>query len=239
MARQFALITSRQARAAGITAQSVGRRVAVRRMDPRAPARRVPPRPPRSRCATVGARARALGGCRRSLALTHDDGRPARLPPPSTAVGERARGLDSRAASAGSKQPLCTRAPRHAARPSRSHRSSTASRSPRPVRTLIDLSGRLEDHQLLALTEDLFLRGIVREDRLRARLAALRSSGRPGAGRLEALLDQRGDGRPLESALETLVWQIIVATAGAPARTPVLGDRRRLCATDSTSRGPT
>jgi very-short-patch-repair endonuclease len=81
-----------------------------------------------------------------------------------------------------------------------------------PVRTLIDLSAQLEDDKLLALTENLLRRDIVREDRLRARLAALRTSGRPGAGRLEALLDQRGDGRALESPLETLVWQIILST---------------------------
>jgi very-short-patch-repair endonuclease len=81
-----------------------------------------------------------------------------------------------------------------------------------PVRTLIDISGRLEDPKLSALLEDLLRRGVVREERLRARLASLRSSGRPGAGRLEALLDERGDGRPLESPLEALVWRIIVST---------------------------
>jgi very-short-patch-repair endonuclease len=80
------------------------------------------------------------------------------------------------------------------------------------VRTLIDLSARLEDDKLLALTEDLLHRQLVREDRLRARLDALRTSGRSGAGRLEALLDERGDRRPLESALEALVWQIILST---------------------------
>ena len=42
-----------------------------------------------------------------------------------------------------------------------------------------------------------------------------RTSGRPGGGRLEALLDARGDGRPLESALETLAWPII-CSSGVP-----------------------
>jgi very-short-patch-repair endonuclease len=79
------------------------------------------------------------------------------------------------------------------------------------VRTLIDVSGRLEDHRLLAITEDLLRRNILREDRLRARLGALRTSGRVGAGRLEALLDQRGNGRALESELEAIVWQIILS----------------------------
>ncbi len=77
------------------------------------------------------------------------------------------------------------------------------------ARTLIDMAGRLEDHRLLAVTEDLIRRDLVAPDRLRARLHALRASGRPGGGRLEALLDQRGDGRPLESALEALAWPII------------------------------
>jgi very-short-patch-repair endonuclease len=81
-----------------------------------------------------------------------------------------------------------------------------------PTRTLIDMSGRLEDHRLLAIAEDLLRRDVVRADRLESRLRALRRSGRPGAGRLEVLLDQRGDGRPLESALEALVWQIILET---------------------------
>jgi very-short-patch-repair endonuclease len=80
------------------------------------------------------------------------------------------------------------------------------------ARTLIDISGRLEDHKLLAVTEDLLRRDILREDRLRARLDALRTSGRVGAGRLEALLGQRGNGRALESELEAIVWQIIVST---------------------------
>lgn len=84
-----------------------------------------------------------------------------------------------------------------------------------PTRTLIDVAGRLEDHRLLALTEDLIRRKLVSADRLLARLGALRTSGRPGAGRLEALLDARGDGRPLESALETLAWPII-CRSGVP-----------------------
>jgi very-short-patch-repair endonuclease len=79
-----------------------------------------------------------------------------------------------------------------------------------PVRTLIDIASRLEDDRLLAVTEDLIRRGLVRPDRLRARLDALRSSGRVGGGRLADLLERRGDGRPLESALEALVWRIIV-----------------------------
>ena len=78
------------------------------------------------------------------------------------------------------------------------------------TRTLIDMAGRLEDHRLLAVTEDLIRRDLV-DPRSAARTAqCLRAtSGRPGGGRLEELLDQRGDGRPLESALEALAWPII------------------------------
>jgi very-short-patch-repair endonuclease len=83
------------------------------------------------------------------------------------------------------------------------------------VRTLIDIAGRLEDHRLLAVTEDLIHRKLVSADRLRARLAALRNSGRPGSGRLEVLLESRGDGRPLESPLEALAWPII-CRSGVP-----------------------
>src|SRR5262249_28296415 len=60
-----------------------------------------------------------------------------------------------------------------------------------PVRTLIDMAGRLEDDRLLAVTEDLIMRGLVTPDRLRARLDALRKQGRVGGGRLATLLDQR------------------------------------------------
>jgi very-short-patch-repair endonuclease len=84
-----------------------------------------------------------------------------------------------------------------------------------PARTLIDIAGRLEDDRLLAVTEDLIRRDLATPDRLYARLDALRTSGRTGGGRLEALLDARGDGRPLESALEALAWRII-CSSGVP-----------------------
>ena len=85
-----------------------------------------------------------------------------------------------------------------------------------PTRTLIDVAGRLEDHRLEWLMEDLFRRGVVKPDRLGARLAALRRSGRPGAGRLEELLGLHEHGPPLESVLETLVWRLI-RESGVPA----------------------
>jgi very-short-patch-repair endonuclease len=79
-----------------------------------------------------------------------------------------------------------------------------------PVRTLIDMAGRLEDLRLSAVMEDLIKRELVDPDRIRARLDALRSSGRPGVGRLDALLDARGVGPAMESTLEALVWSLIV-----------------------------
>src|SRR6202011_3908496 len=88
-----------------------------------------------------------------------------------------------------------------------------------PIRTLIDLAGRLEDDRLLAAMESVFRRQLGTADRLASRLAALRNSGRPGAGRLERLLAERGDGRPLESALEGKVWSLLSrSSVPQPAR---------------------
>ena len=101
-----------------------------------------------------------------------------------------------------------------------------------PVRTLIDMAGRLDDHRLFTVLEDLLRRNLVSSERLAARLGALRCSGRPGGGRLEELLVARGGGRPLESALETLVWPLILrAQVPLPVRQHWLvvnGDRFRL-----------
>jgi hypothetical protein len=87
-----------------------------------------------------------------------------------------------------------------------------------PIRTLIDVSGRLEDPRLLAVMQDLVRRSVITPERLRARLRALRTSGRPGAGRLEDLLDSVDGGPPLESVLEALVWPLIVQS-GVPLPT--------------------
>ena len=83
-----------------------------------------------------------------------------------------------------------------------------------PVRTLIDLSARMEDDRLLAAMENAFRRRLVSPDRLAARLAALRRSGRPGAGRLGELLAARS-GPALESALEAKTW-LLVQRSGLP-----------------------
>jgi very-short-patch-repair endonuclease len=84
-----------------------------------------------------------------------------------------------------------------------------------PIRTLIDVAGRLEDDRLLAAMEDLFRRNLGTPERLRARLRALRRSGRLGAGRLEALLERRESGPPLESVLEAKLF-LLLDRAGIP-----------------------
>jgi very-short-patch-repair endonuclease len=79
-----------------------------------------------------------------------------------------------------------------------------------PTRTLIDISGRLEDEALLAAMEAAFRSGLATPDRLAARLEALRTPGRVGAGRLERLLAARPLGAAvLESRLEARVWRLI------------------------------
>jgi very-short-patch-repair endonuclease len=79
------------------------------------------------------------------------------------------------------------------------------------TRTLIDLSARMEDAPLLATIEDALRRRLVTPERLVARAAALRSSGRPGAGRFAELVANRS-GAALESALETKVWLLLGCT---------------------------
>jgi very-short-patch-repair endonuclease len=83
------------------------------------------------------------------------------------------------------------------------------------VRTLIDLSARMQDDRLVASMEHAFRRGLVTPERLGARVEALRRSGRPGAGRLAALLAGRESGPALESALEAKVW-LLLRRSGVP-----------------------
>jgi very-short-patch-repair endonuclease len=77
-----------------------------------------------------------------------------------------------------------------------------------PIRTLIDLSARMEDDRLLEAMEDVLRRDLATPERLAARLAVLRESGRPGAGRLQRLLVDR-DAAPSESVLEAKVWLVL------------------------------
>lgn len=82
-----------------------------------------------------------------------------------------------------------------------------------PTRTLIDIAGRLEDEALLAALEHVIRTDLTTPERLAARLLALRTSGRVGAGRLESLLDARPVGASaLESRLEAKFWRLLQAT---------------------------
>jgi very-short-patch-repair endonuclease len=205
MARQFALITAHQASAVGISKQAVARRVASGEWT------RVLPAVYRLTAAEVTLRQWAL-----APVLWAGDGA---LASHGTAAALHGFARDGRPRAAEIWVPGRSRMRSATVRVHRGSRLDRADRTAvdgiaatTAVRTLIDLSGRLEDDNLLALLEDVLRRGVVTEDRLRARLSALRSSGRPGAGRLETLLSERGDGRPLESALEALVWRIILST---------------------------
>jgi very-short-patch-repair endonuclease len=99
-----------------------------------------------------------------------------------------------------------------------------------PTRTLIDVSGRLEDDALLGVLEYCLRHDLTTPERLAARLEALRSSGRVGGGRLQALLSQRPAGAAaLESRLEARVWRLI-ESSGLPLprrQHPVVVDGRR------------
>jgi very-short-patch-repair endonuclease len=83
-----------------------------------------------------------------------------------------------------------------------------------PVRTLIDLSARMEDDQLLAATESAFRAKLCTPERLGVRVDSLRASGRPGAGRLAELLATRS-GPALESMLEAKMW-LLLRRSGLP-----------------------
>jgi very-short-patch-repair endonuclease len=79
------------------------------------------------------------------------------------------------------------------------------------TRNLIDLAGTLSPHQLELAVEDAFRRRLTSPRRLSSRLGELEGSGRPGTGRLRALLDRRGtgpaSGSPAETKLERLLVQ--------------------------------
>jgi very-short-patch-repair endonuclease len=81
-----------------------------------------------------------------------------------------------------------------------------------PVRTLIDLSARMEDDQLLNAVERAFGAKLCTPERLGVRVESLRSSGRPGVGRLAEILATRS-GPALESMLEAKVWRLLQRTA--------------------------
>jgi very-short-patch-repair endonuclease len=77
-----------------------------------------------------------------------------------------------------------------------------------PVRTLVDLAGRIADENLEAAVECALRRGLAHESVLRGRVGG---KGRRGAGALRRILDARDLGSPaLESRLEVKVWRLLV-----------------------------
>jgi very-short-patch-repair endonuclease len=82
------------------------------------------------------------------------------------------------------------------------------------VRTLIDVSPRMEDDRLLNAVESAFRANLCTPERLGARVEELRTSGRPGVGRLADLLALRG-GPALESMLEAKLW-LLLCRSGLP-----------------------
>jgi very-short-patch-repair endonuclease len=77
-----------------------------------------------------------------------------------------------------------------------------------PVRTLVDLAGRIADENLEAAVECALRRGLAYESVLRRRVGG---KGRRGAGALRRILDARDLGSPaLESRLEVKVWRLLV-----------------------------
>jgi very-short-patch-repair endonuclease len=77
-----------------------------------------------------------------------------------------------------------------------------------PARTLIDLSARMDDDRLLAAVESAFRTNLCTPERLGVRVETLRTSGRPGVGRLAEVLAARS-GPALESVLEVKVWRLL------------------------------
>ena len=78
------------------------------------------------------------------------------------------------------------------------------------TRTLIDLSAPLKPHDLEIAVEDALRRRLTSTSRLSARLAELEGSGRPGTGRLRALLDRRGTNATAGSAQEIALERLLV-----------------------------
>jgi very-short-patch-repair endonuclease len=87
-----------------------------------------------------------------------------------------------------------------------------------PARTIVDLAGVLDDEDLNAATEDVIHRGLSTSMSIRRCLDALGGKGRPGAGRLREILDDRGNQRPTMSRLEVKIWRTLRAKGLRPVR---------------------
>lgn len=86
-----------------------------------------------------------------------------------------------------------------------------------PTRTLIDLSGRVDDATLAAVLDHCPSHRLTSVDWLRRRLDRLRRPGRAGAGRLIAALDDRPtERRAPESAFEGRLLSLLARLPGPP-----------------------
>ena len=122
-----------------------------------------------------------------------------------------------------------------------------------PARTIVDLAAGLDDESLDVAIDDVLHRGLTTPGALRARAVAVGKRGRAGSGRVQRLLDDRGDGPAAESRLETKVRRLLrsaglrpvgqhdVVAAGRRYRLdfawPDLRSRSNPTATHSTGRG--
>ncbi|GMU78609.1 MAG: hypothetical protein AMXMBFR46_14040 [Acidimicrobiia bacterium] len=87
-----------------------------------------------------------------------------------------------------------------------------------PARTLIDLAGVLDDEDLAAAVEDAIHRGLTTPQSIARRLDVLGGKGRPGAGRLREILDDRGPSAAAASRLEVKIWRTLRAAGLRPVR---------------------
>jgi len=87
-----------------------------------------------------------------------------------------------------------------------------------PARTLVDLAGVLEDEDLTAVVEDSIHRGLTTPMSVGRCLDAIGGKGRPGAARLRAVLEDRGNQRTTMSRLEVRIWRTLRAKGLNPVR---------------------
>jgi very-short-patch-repair endonuclease len=87
-----------------------------------------------------------------------------------------------------------------------------------PARTLVDLAGVLDDEDLTAVVEDAIHRGLTTPMSIARCLDALGGKGRPGSARLREILDDRGTQRPTMSRLEVKIWRTLCAKGLTPVR---------------------
>jgi very-short-patch-repair endonuclease len=95
----------------------------------------------------------------------------------------------------------------------RDRRLSGGLRFTSPVRTLIDLAGVLSEEELEVALESARRQKLVTVSAVRDRLEPIAGRGRPGVGRLRALLDTLDGTAAAESILEVKVARLLRATA--------------------------